>query len=993
MRIAYSFVCLSLSFATLLQAQQAETPRRLAGVEYVSTLPMPHRWGVDFVKRGKHLFVSGSESERTFLVVDVTDPRQMRVVAETEAGLYAGRNLCLKDNLALINHYAWINAVDISDPTRPELMLGCLWRVDPEGTGVRMYRFQTVGRHLFVASSKAEIGFRIYEIDRVFAPRLIATVDLSGSLDERFQRIIDAHDNWYPNAEMIVSGDLVHTSFGPFIAGFDVRQPTAPRVVYCHAMPQNVVGLALSGTTFFVALSSRIVGPRDDPTEQAALAVVDLSEPGTPRTIGEYRGMEVPERMLADGNTLYLVGAEQTPPKDRNLNGVAFTKGIDKTLGRRVALHVLNVSHPGEPALRASLAFPFRQTFYGDCVCRALALDNGVLFVADQDYGIRSVDVANPAAPKLIGGLRTVNHEVRRVIPDGQRLYIVNGTSVHAADLSDPARPQFDREGCLDAISRWTVSTPVFGPGGRYLYSINSGAYEIAVADFGAPRGPRGQVANLVPLPEGWAARDLGWSHDRLFVLATRDKRWSEGQLLVYQPNEGGRGLKLVASTPLGTFKEWLGWVVGTCFLVESDRVFILQVKRTRNASGQLETTALDLMTIDISDPLAPRPHPPVDLLGRSGALKPSYHSGRALAYANGLLYLYALEESHGVNQRDSYLLIYDVRHPAQPSLIGSLKDPVPPTSNWLDRSLCWMSPQPYLALSSEWMGAWIVDVRDPRHPVTTWKEPRFPRDTLIGHYDRIAKPPVAYDNERLFVSRLDRVDIFQIHWDTVPARAASPRPPARPIARVPRAKGEIQIDGNPSDWTAIPAVAFERGPASAKWQWDEGNLYLLLTVTDPVVERSAGTMYLPHLFTGDHVDVFLTPDPAVAERPYGEADMHISVDLSGRVFLHHNNPRIRGDRPEWLTTPAKRSRAAVSLTADGYVMELALAHEETLVKPTPGAIIACALRVTDRGAPQMVLRAGGLPGNLAVQPTWPCLQLQEAPRASDKTSHREEQP
>jgi hypothetical protein len=585
------------------------------------------------------------------------------------------------------------------------------------------------------------------------------------------------------------------------------------------------------------------------------------------------------------------------------------------------------------------------------------------------------VDVGNPSQPKLLGGLRTVSHEVRRVIPDGNRIYIVNGTSVHGADVSDPRRPQFDLEGCLSSVSRWSVSKPVFGPNRRYLYSINAGAYEIAIADFGQPRGWRGEVVNLVPLPDGWAARDLGWSGNHLVVLGSQDNRWSNGQLLVFTPTDGGRGLNLAATVPLGRFKEWLGWVTGTTFLVEKERAFILQAQRKRTAARQLETLALDLLTIDINNPLAPKIHGPVDLLACTPGLKPSYDSGRALAYRDGLLYLYALDESHGINW-PSYLLIYDVRNPTAPVLLGALKDPRGASNNWLGRNLCLLGADPYIAASSELSGAWIVDVRDPRKPVTAWKEPRFPRQTIIGHYNKIAKPPVAHDNGRLYVPRLDRVDIFQINWGTTRGADNPVCAPPSPVARAARARSAVQVNGNAAEWAAVPVVAFGRGPASAKWQWDDKNLYVLLAVTDPQIERSAGMMYLPHLYTGDHVDIFLTPQPASAERPYGPADTHISVDLNGRVEFHHSNPRIRGNQPEWRTTPAKLSRAAVTPTPTGYNMEIALAHEETLLQPVAGALIACSLMVTDRGDCPMLLRPAANPGTLAVQPTWPCIEL-----------------
>jgi hypothetical protein len=43
---------------------------------------------------------------------------------------------------------------------------------------------------------------------------------------------------------------------------------------------------------------------------------------------------------------------------------------------------------------------------------------------------------------------------------------------------------------------------------------------------------------------------------------------------------------------------------------------------------------------------------------------------------------------------------------------------------------------------------------------------------------------------------------------------------------------------------------------------------------------------------------------------------------------------------------------------------------------PPVGALIACSLMVTDRGDCSMLLRPAANPGTLAVQPTWPCIEL-----------------
>ncbi|MBM4080836.1 MAG: hypothetical protein FJ278_14120, partial [Planctomycetes bacterium] len=198
---------------------------------------------------------------------------------------------------------------------------------------------------------------------------------------------------------------------------------------------------------------------------------------------------------------------------------------------------------------------------------------------------------------------------------------------------------------------------------------------------------------------------------------------------------------------------------------------------------------------------------------------------------------------------------------------------------------------------------------------------------------------------------------------------------PAQPLASARRAAA-MNVDGKPDEWTAIPWTPFGRGPAQAKWQWDDRNLYILLAVTDPALERSPVLMRTPHCYTGDHVDLFLTLLPASADRPYGPADTHVSVDLSGNVELHHQNPRIRGDEPSYKSRRSRLSAASVASTPNGYLMELALSHEDTWLNATPGALIACSIVVTDHGERQMLLRPSRVLGYQAVQPTWPRIEL-----------------
>jgi hypothetical protein len=454
-------------------------------------------------------------------------------------------------------------------------------------------------------------------------------------------------------------------------------------------------------------------------------------------------------------------------------------------------------------------------------------------------------------------------------------------------------------------------------------------------------------------------------------------------------------------------------------------------------------------MTVDIRDPLAPRVHPPFNLLTLKPELKPSYFMGRALAYRDGVLYLYAFNDSPEPGP-SSYLMVYDVRQPARPVLLSTLAEPVPRRlPGWFARNLCFLAPDPYLAGSSEDAGAWIVDIRDPRHPVTAWKEPRSARQSDIGHYDRIAKPALAYQAPYLFVPRLDRVDTFQLQWrpgvppsdaqrkahlEDVGKRAAtaclSPAeratlrvqcrvmyyhqqcgdlqaaeviaqtmerglaggdvlPTRSPTAIAFRTRGEYKIGGRDDQWRDVPATPLRPKRATIRWQWDDRNLYVLLEVRDPMLERSPGRIHMPHRFVRDHVDLFVSALPASAERPYDAADTHFSVDLAGQVVVHPQNPRLRDEsRPDWHH-PARQSRAAVLPIEGGYRMEIALSHEESWIEAVPGARIACSVEVTDHGERQMALQPTQVAGTMAVQPTWPIVELANIKKHSSRDDNQ----
>ncbi len=770
-----------------------------------------------------------------------------------------------------------------------------------------------------------------------------------------------------------------------------------------------------------------------DAAARAGVKALDLTQP-TPREIGTYNGMDVPERMLAAGGVLYLMGEDKTPPADMRVEGVPFSAGLRYQFRRCVTLHVIDAADPRNMTRIGTLAMPFRETFYGDCVCRAMALDRQVLLVADQDYGIRSVNVGDSRRPALLGGVRLVSHEVRGLLPAGQRLYAVNDSCINGVDMADPTQPRLDREGSLAEVSHWGLSCPVMAPGGRYLHSVSANGFELAISELGESLRPR--LVGFVEPPAGWKFRELGYARGRLYVLASRADRAAATALCVYEPQDGGRVLKFKGTYPIAEFGSIVDQVWGTRMLVSGERIFILHATRGESpGSGKIAPgKSLDLVTIDVRPSGVPVVHRPADLLRLAPGLRPSYYSGQAMEYTDGWLVLYVEDES----TPSAWLLVYDVSEPSTPRLIGRLKDPMPTTSVFNILNVTAMPPEPMVACTSEATGAWIVDVSDPRHPRTAWREPPANRGTDLFGYDSFAKAAAAWQDGLLFVPRLDRVDVLRVRTGDGPelseARLAadiraqiafwkstpSSRPAARDVlaawrvaarvaeyeldrhdvqaarefvshanrldaavggrssdivAHAAHARQAVTIDGRADDWAGVPEARFERGPANVRWQWDDKDLYMLFTVRDPDVERgpASGMMPCP---VQDHVDVFLTALPVAKERYDGPADVRVSVDLTGRVLVSCHNPRFRGSANVFDMHEAQGARAAVSTTADGYMLELALPHGMTWVPAMAGARIACSAVVVDHGVEQMELRHTRPLGYVSAQPGWPTVEL-----------------
>jgi hypothetical protein len=95
-------------------------------------------------------------------------------------------------------------------------------------------------------------------------------------------------------------------------------------------------------------------------------------------------------------------------------------------------LRIIDVSNPARPREVGSLDTPGQ--------ARGVALSGNVAYIADGEGGLRVVDVSNPAAPREHSSLGDCC--ATDVAVSGNLVYLATYAAVRVIDMSNPASPQ-----------------------------------------------------------------------------------------------------------------------------------------------------------------------------------------------------------------------------------------------------------------------------------------------------------------------------------------------------------------------------------------------------------------------------------------------------------------------------------------------------------------------------------------------------------------------
>lgn len=548
------------------------------------------------------------------------------------------------------------------------------------------------GNQLIVADASAP--GRIREISRLRLPYLVRDVHVAG------EYVYVAND----------AGGL---------RVIDVTDPVEPTEVASVAFADRVDAVDVQGTHAYVAARS------------AGLHVLDLTTPDQPRTVGHYATEDQVAGVAVDGAYAHVAAVydghrilDVSDPTQPEEVGFAIRGSYDQGYAWDVAvsgnhayvanveigLRRVDITNPADAAPTVELLQTVHYTndnrYRAEVLDRPAAVEiaNDLAFVADQNAGLRIVDLSDPDTLRIVGTADTPGRALDVAVA-GTTAYVADQyAGIRVVDVSDPFAPE--EIGFWDADQQavqvtfadgmlyladqqnglWRLdpaAPPDVTPTGFYHFpELNTfavdGARAIAgngkrvlrLLDLSDPQQPRGRGTLTLPAP----ATDVHLAGSYAYVTAQE------------------RGLRIIDLSTPSAPREVAAYVPDRAPQAQADPEFRYYPDPPSawaiTALGDTAFVSFDdgLHVLDLSDPARPR------RIGRYD------HTERAMqtAVRDGLLFA----------AFDDGLHIIDVENPADPTVVSTLDTPS------YARAVALAGPHLYLGDLTG--GVLVVDVSDP---------------------------------------------------------------------------------------------------------------------------------------------------------------------------------------------------------------------------------------------------------------------------------------
>ena len=465
------------------------------------------QFAFDVLIRDRYAFVAAASAG--VLIVDVTDPAHPRELGTFDTPGFARDLAGAGSMLYVADEWGGVRILDISNPVRPVEFAA----VD---TSSFAFALEPFGSMLYVANGAR--GLAVIDISDPTRSRVIASYDRAWTMSWKVAASAD-------RALLGVREEGVHI--------VDVRNPLALKTLGAISPLIDARYVAASGSLAFVASGAQ------------GLRIVDFSNPSRPRERGRGDSNALGWAITTTDRFVYI--CEGVLPEQRlraydvsdpdhpiPLGSYRFSgEGTCRDLARdgswlyatnEFGLVTFDLSNPQQPVRAGSVQFePDGLSPDGTSGAVGFALGPSTAFVSASVNGVKSVDITQPATPRIAGAW-SPTQQIRAQIFDvayQNELAYAAGSALVILDVHDPARPVPIGHVGLGPAQRIEVR------GTRAV--VAAGAAGLMIIDVSNPSAPF--VAARLTLP--CYANHLIAAGERLLIAC------SEGGLLVVENAAG----------------------------------------------------------------------------------------------------------------------------------------------------------------------------------------------------------------------------------------------------------------------------------------------------------------------------------------------------------------------------------------------------------------------------------------------------------------------
>ena len=398
-----------------------------------------------------------------FTLVVQADDQQMQLVSKTSGPVF---------DVYATTDYAYLCAggiliiLDVKDPSKPTQV----GQVITPGTA---WKIHISGNYAYIANG-SEGGIRIIDVSNPTDPKEIGFCDTPGTavgvyVSDNYAYIADNSDG---------------------VRVINISDPNRPEEIGFYNIPGYTSDVYVSGS-YAYAISFR-------PGEMTSiLYILDISDPKSPKEAGSYRAKSM-HRVCVFGDYAYVASGSEgvrvidvSNPKDPR--EVGSYKEAKLMYGIHIKGNYAYVIDNAE-FLVLDISDPENLENTGNCEIPGYTAENvfaseDYAYVADQDAGLRIIDISDPVNPKEVGAF-DINGSARDVHISGNYAYVVDwskGFSIF--DISNHDKPEL--VGHCNIIGR---ARSIFVSGNyAYVGNLNFDPFGggLYVIDISVPTNPR----------------------------------------------------------------------------------------------------------------------------------------------------------------------------------------------------------------------------------------------------------------------------------------------------------------------------------------------------------------------------------------------------------------------------------------------------------------------------------------------------------------------